>query len=508
MSRFSKASTGNVARPQHATRLSEQPRAAIRFSIRIALVCLAFFGTVEVPPVFGDSPELKAPSKIKNVLFIISDDLKASVLGCYGDEFCQTPNIDRLASQGMVFHRAYCQGTWCAPSRQSFMFSRYQSGGEINMGENFQNHGFHSARVGKIYHMRVPGDIIAGTNGIDVASTWTERFNSTGLEAHTPGDYACLNLNEFTTELANRQSTMMPHRPYVTVQTEGDGSDQPDFKSADKAIEILQQRQAAGKPFFLAVGLVRPHYPMVAPKKYFDLYPWEKIQLPAEEANDLDDIPKLGRGQLSSINQMGDFPDNRKRMWAGYYASVTFMDEQLGKIVDELERLGLRDSTAIVFTSDHGYHLGEHEFWQKSNLHEEVVRVPLIVSAPGMAAGETDSLAELVDLYPTFADLVDIKVPDSVQGKSLLPVLSDPSQTVRDSALSLNKGFGLRSSSWAYMVYQDGTEELYNMDSDPKQFTNLAESAKHKSSLMERRASLDIRIEQHGLEFPKKKKKK
>ncbi|MGB1931305.1 MAG: sulfatase-like hydrolase/transferase, partial [Mariniblastus sp.] len=215
--------------------------------------------------------------QIKNVVLIVSDDLKASVLGCYGDLVCQTPHIDALARSGTVFQRAYCQGTWCAPSRQSFMHSRYQNGGEINLGANFQNQGFYSARVGKIYHMRVPGDIIAGTNGLDIKSTWTERYNSTGQEAHTPGDYACLNLNIFTDELANRQSTKMPHRPYVTVVIDGDGADQPDAKSAAKAIEIINEKSASDTPFFLAVGLVRPHYPMVAPKKYFDLYPWQDI---------------------------------------------------------------------------------------------------------------------------------------------------------------------------------------------------------------------------------------
>ncbi len=139
-----------------------------------------------------------AKTPIKNVLFIISDDLKASVLGCYGDRFCQTPNVDALARRGLLFNRAYCQGTSCGPSRQSFMFSRYQDKSNVNLGEHFKANGWYTARVGKIYHMRVPGDIIAGTNGLDVASSWTERFNSPGLEAHTPGDYACLNLNVFT----------------------------------------------------------------------------------------------------------------------------------------------------------------------------------------------------------------------------------------------------------------------------------------------------------------------
>ena len=471
------------------------------------LFLILIFALILVP---AQVPVGAQDSKIKNVVFIISDDLKASVLGCYGDEVCQTPNIDRLANEGMVFQRAYCQGTMCAPSRQSFMFSRYQSGGRINMGENFRRQGLYSARVGKIYHMRVPGDIIAGTNGLDVASSWTERFNSTGLEAHTPGEYACLNLNIFTTELANRQSTKMPHRPFVTVELEGDGSDQPDFKSAEKAIEILNKRKNAEEPFFLAVGLVRPHYPMVAPKEYFDRYPWQDIQLPELREDDHADIPKMGMGQsLSSKNKMGDFPDNQKRMWAGYYASVSFMDSQVGKIIDALERLGLRDSTAIVFTSDHGYHLGEHEFWQKSNLHEEVTRVPLVIAAPGFRPGATNSPVELVDLYPTLSDLAGVVVPKEVQGKSLVPILTDPTARVRESSLSIRNGFALRGDRWAYMRYVDGSEELYDMNSDPGQFNNLANSIQHAEFLAENRTAMDARIERDGLQFgrPKKSRK-
>ena len=154
---------------------------------------------------------------------MISDDLKASVLGCYGNKICKTVNIDRLAEESLVFDRAYCQGTWCSPSRTSFMHSLYKGSADLNLGKLFRDNSYYSARVGKIYHMRVPGDIIDGTDGLDIASTWTEKFNSKGLEAHTPGDYACINLNVFTKELKGRQSTRMPHRMFVTVSYQGDG---------------------------------------------------------------------------------------------------------------------------------------------------------------------------------------------------------------------------------------------------------------------------------------------
>lgn len=436
----------------------------------------------------------QSPRTIKNVLFIVSDDLKASVLGCYGDEHCRTPNIDRLASSGVVFDRAYCQGTWCAPSRTSFMFSRYRGDAPINLGQCFRQHGWYSARVGKIYHMRVPGDIIAGTDGLDVPSSWTEKFNSAGREAHTPGDYACLNLNIFTRELEGRQSTKMPHRMFVSVEYDGDGSDQPDHKSATQAIELL--RMHADEPFFLAVGMVRPHYPMVAPRPYFTKYPWQSLSMPKRIADDLDDIPQLGIAKSTSKNRgIDQFPDNQRRMWAAYYASVSFMDAQVGRILDELERLGLRDSTAIVFTSDHGYHLGEHDFWEKANLHEEVTRVPLIISAPGVPPGRTDAIAELVDIFPTLTELAEIETPPTVQGASLCPILVDGQTSIKTEALSFdNHGTSMRTEEWAYMRYEDDTEELYDMQKDARQFHNLASVAEHQDQLTKVRARLKQRL--------------
>lgn len=462
-------------------------------------------GLVVVVSLFWHNHAQATPPRIKNVLLIVSDDLKASVLGCYGDKVCHTPNIDRLAEEGVVFERTYCQGVVCGPSRTSFMHSRYKGGADINLGRHFRENGWYSARVGKIYHMRVPGDIIAGTNGQDVESSWTERFNLQGQEAHTPGHYACLNQNIFTTAPEDRQSTRMPHRMFVTVRYEGDGSDQPDHKSATKAIELLRKHQS--EKFFLAVGLVRPHYPMVAPQQYFDPYPWQKILMPPTIGNDLLDIPRAGlAGTQSSKNPIGQYPDNQKRMWTGYYASVAFMDEQVGRIINELERLGLRDSTAIVFASDHGYHLGEHGFWQKANLHEEVTRVPMIMSVPGVKPGRSMALTELVDIFPTLSELAGLKTPSSVQGRSLVPVLGDPTATVRQGSLSLNRGgYSVRTSDWAFMRYADNSTELYDMKSDPNQFTNLVDDSDHASIRNQMTKLLDDRLAAAGLNKPPQK---
>ncbi|MDA7915162.1 sulfatase [Rhodopirellula sp.] len=463
------------------------------FTARIFILTLQLLACVALK-----GEETNPQPKIKNVLFIISDDLRANTLGCYGDRFCKTPNIDKLARAGMLFERAYCQGTSCGPSRRSLMFSRYQGTSKVNMGQYFREQGWYTARVGKIYHMRVPGDIIAGTNGEDIASSWTERFNSPGLEAHTPGDYACLNLNVFTEALEARESTKMPNRMFVTVQYDGDGSDQPDFKSANKAIELLRKHRE--DPFFLAVGLVRPHYPMVAPREYFTPYPWQEMQLPSQQTGDLTDIPKAGQAKtISSTNPIGKHPDNQRRMWSGYYASVSFMDEQVGKIINELDALGLRDSTAIVFTSDHGYHLGDHQFWQKSNLHEQVLRVPLVMSVPGLPTGRSGAVVELVDIYPTVCELTGQRVPDEVQGTSLVPLLNKSSNQIKSGALSFHNGFSLRTPEWHYMRYTDGSRELYDMNADPGEFTNLAKTADATDRLQQLERVLQTRLSKAGI---------
>tara|TARA_B100000963_G_scaffold346817_1_gene352456 strand:- start:41 stop:781 length:741 start_codon:yes stop_codon:yes gene_type:complete len=240
---------------------------------------------------------------------------------------------------------------------------------------------------------------------------------------------------------------------------------------------------------------------MVQPEQYFDLYPWQKMTLPKSLPNDLDDMPKLAiTRSRSALNGIAKFPDNQKRMWSAYYASVTFMDEQVGRILDELDRLGLREKTAIVFTSDHGYHLGEHTFWQKSNLHEEVTRVPLIISLPGLKPGRTSSLVELVDLFPTLSAAAGLETPEGLHGTSLFPILRDPNAQVKQSALSIHgSGTSMRTANWTYTRYKDGSEELYDMTNDPEQFTNRARVKKSEQALAIQRRAFDKRLRASGL---------
>lgn len=435
---------------------------------------------------------------VRNVLLIVSDDLRADALTCYGDQITRTPGLDRLAREGTVFEQAYCQGTWCLPSRRSFMHGQYVSDSSLTLGEHLRSHGIHTRRIAKIFHMRVPGDIIDGTNGNDVAACWDQRQNVPGREAHSEGPYACLNQNIFHNRAEDRQSTGDPHRPYVTVRLPNEGREQPDYKAATLAQQWLTE--LGDRPFFLAVGLVRPHYPMVAPEAIFQNYPWNKQPLIGVPEGDLDDIPKAGiSGSNSKKNGLAKFPDNQRRMWSGYRASIEFMDAQVERILTTLDETGLAENTLVIFTSDHGYHMGDHTFWQKANLHEQVARVPLVIRHPTLNAARSHSLVELVDLYPTVCEALQQPLPSKLEGKSLLPVLANPKHAIRDAALTIHtKGKRhshlLRTERWAYLQYPDGTEELYDMKSDPGQFINLAESPAETSRIESFRDVLSERL--------------
>ena len=322
-----------------------------------------------------------------------------------------------------------------------------------------------------------------------------DSHNTKSAETFTPGLYRLLNSDIVTRKIEGRDAKG-PNRMWATVESDKeDGSDQADHMVATKAVELLRELKKEGKPFFLGVGFVRPHFPMVQPKKFFDMYPEEKMLVPPLIPGDLDDIPPAGHG--SDGKGLNEMEESRRRMWQAYYGAVSFMDEQLGLVLDELDRLGLRDSTTNAFTTDHGYHLGEHGFWQKANLHEEVVRVPLIVSAPEIKPGRTSSLVELVDLYPTWTNLLELPTPKGLHGKSLEPILRDPNAKVRDTALSIHNraGGGLRSARWHYMNYAGKGEELYDMIKDPEQYTNVVSDSKYAAILKHARAQYKVRME-------------
>ena len=438
--------------------------------------------------------EKPKPTTKPNVLFIISDDLTATALSCYGNIVCRTPNIDRLAAQGTRFTRALCQGTYCGPSRASFMSGYYPHatgvlgytsprpaiGDRATWAQHFKNAGYYTARVSKIYHMGVPGGIEEGgdpekTNngdGADDPASWTEKFNSPGPEWKARGIGETLEGNP------EGKRPVVGGNTFVVVEADGDDLAHSDGRTAAKAVELIQQH--TGKPFFLAVGFVRPHVPFVAPKKYFEpLLPYEKLPLPPKIPGDWDDIPKAGINYKTSVNMKMDVRRQQKAV-GGYYASVAYMDAQVGKVLDALEKSGQAGNTIVIFTSDHGYHLGEHDFWAKVSLRDESAMVPLIVRAPGKKPAVCHSLTELLDLYPTVASLCSLAVPARLQGKDISRMLDDPAHRVRDAAFSVapsSKGFLLREDKWAYLQYaEDASQgvELFDMVNDPKQYANLA----------------------------------
>ena len=425
-----------------------------------------------------------------NVLFIISDDLTATALSCYGNKVCQTPNIDRLASQGTRFTKAYCQGTYCGPSRASFMSGYYPHaikmlgygsprpaiGERATWAQHFKNNGYHTARVSKIFHMGVPGGIEKGTDGADDPASWSERFNSAGPEWKALGDGETLENNA-----DGRKPGPVGGNTFVVVEADGDDLVHSDGKTAAKAVELIKQNK--DKPFFLGVGFVRPHVPFVAPRKdYTNFLPYAKMQLPPKLKDDWADIPKAGINYKTSRNMKMDVRRQKKAV-GGYYASVAFMDRMVGQVLDGLKEAGLDDNTIVIFTSDHGYHLGEHDFWAKVSLHDESAAVPLIIRMPGKKPAVCHSLVELLDLYPTLSNLCGLKVPKRLQGKDISMMMTDPAKEVRSAAFSVNgKGFLLREQDWAYIAYGKnglGDEELFDMKQDPKQFTNLAQDPKY-----------------------------
>ncbi|YCM42656.1 sulfatase [Verrucomicrobiaceae bacterium 227] len=425
-----------------------------------------------------------------NVLFIISDDLTATALSCYGNTVCKTPNIDRLAAQGTRFTKTFCQGTYCGPSRASFMSGYYPHaikmlgyktprpmiGDRATWAQHFKNAGYYSARVSKIFHMGVPIGIEEGSDGEDDPASWTERFNSRGPEWRAPGDGETLEGNP-----DGRKPGPVGGNTFVVVEADGDDLVHSDGKTARKAAELIAQHK--DKPFFLGVGFVRPHVPFVAPRKdYKDFLPYSKMELPGKVEGDWDDIPKMGINYKTSANMKMDVRRQKKAV-GGYYASVVYMDRMVGQVLDALTATGLDDNTIVIFTSDHGYHLGEHDFWAKVSLHDESAAVPLIIRVPGKKPAVCHSLTELLDLYPTLSSLCGLDVPKRLQGKDFSPVFDDPTHEVREAAFSVNgKGFLLREHDWAFIQYgESGNKgiELFDMKKDPRQYTNLAGDPKY-----------------------------
>lgn len=443
-----------------------------------------------------------------NILFIISDDLTATAVSAYENPACNTPNIDLLAAEGVKYTHAYVQYPVCGPSRASMMFGYYPSATETygyvsgreqvgperkSWAQLFKDNGYYTARVSKIFHMGTK-DWIEGTNGTDDEASWTERFNSQGPQWNSSGEGELVQKNPYGLEPPKQGRNLMS-----IVRADGNDADYSDGKTADKVSELIRKHK--DKPFFLAVGFIRPHVPFVAPKAYFEPYPYQQMVLPPKVKDDWDDIPAMGINYVTSVNgKMSE--EQEKKAIAAYYATVSYMDTQLGKILLTLKQEGLEDNTIIIFTSDHGFHLGEHNFWMKVSLHEESARVPLIIKVPGKKPAICHSLVELLDLYPTAAALAGIETSPDLQGKSLVKTLDDPEHEVRDMAFSVSlggKALLVRTKKWSYIQYDEdagGGMELYDMEFDTKQYNNLAHLPQYKEVVKQMQHQLKQKLKE------------
>jgi len=467
------------------------------FSMRIYLaISLVYCGLLLEAVSSCSTADARRP----NVLFLICDDLNCD-LGCYGDPLVQSPNIDRLARRGVRFENAYCQFPLCGPSRASFMTGLYpdQTGIHQNainvrkhlphvqtMSQMFRRQGYFATRIGKIYHYGVPSQI--GTGGHDDPYSWDYTINPRGRDKDDEGLIFSLQPGRFGGTLS-------------WLAADGTDEEQTDGIAATNAVELLKQYAVQEQPFFLAVGLYRPHTPYVAPKKYFDMYPTDQLNVPTVPTGYLDTLPKPARMTLTRKKDQLNLSDKLARQaMQAYYASITFADAQVGRIINALESTGLDKNTVIVFTSDHGYHMGEHGYWQKTTLFENAARVPLIIATPSTtnAGATTTALAEMIDFYPTLADLCSIKPPTPLSGVSLAPVMSDPKQQPRQAALTqYASGYSLRTARYRYTEWgEQGADgiELYDHQHDHDEMVNLADRPQHTKLISQLAQQLHDRI--------------
>jgi iduronate 2-sulfatase len=415
------------------------------------------------------------PLRKPNVLFIAVDDLN-NHLGCYGNSIVKSPHIDRLAARGMRFDRAYCQYPLCNPTRSSLLTGRRPDTTRVYENQTYfrtalpdvqtlpqilKAHGYTTARTGKIFH-----------GGIDDAASWDiggQKFNPDRPRPPRPA----------------------PGQPNPADRWEAvDQTDDqlPDGKTAIRALELLDELK--DKPHFLAVGFLKPHVPLIAPRKYFGLYKAEQMPLPTyyqEGGEDLSRVPRAAlRPNFDLFRLAQPAPAKAREGIAAYYSCISYTDALVGRLLDRLEQLKLTDKTIVVLWGDHGWHLGEHGLWSKMSLFEESARVPLIISVPGKKAGATTRLAEFVDLYPTIAALCGAKLPDGLEGRSLAPLLDEPRRPWKSAAFTQVRsgnimGRAVRTERWRYIEWDGGKAgiQLYDHELDPHELKNLAGDPAH-----------------------------
>lgn len=441
------------------------------------------------------APALAQPARQRpNVLLIMADDLNND-LGTYGHPIVRTPNIDRLASRGLRFDRAYNQFPLCNPSRASLMTGlrpdtiriyelqtqfRANVPDVVTLPQMFRRNGYYAARVGKIYHYGVPGQI--GTSGLDDPPSWDAVVNPKGIDK----DEEPL-LTNFTPSRGLGSALAF----YVSPSSD---EEQTDGKVAAETIALLEANR--NRPFFIAAGFYRPHCPFIAPKQYFDRYPLERIPVPKVSAEAMAKVPAAALFTRPLNWDIAE--DGQRQSIRAYYASIAFLDANVGRLLSALERLKLTDNTIVVFMSDHGYNLGEHGQWMKQSLFERSARSPLIIAGPGVSTrgGASPRVVEYLDLYPTLAELTGLQPPSNLEGRSLAPLVKKPdaqwdhpafTQVRRGAAPKFFMGYSVRTERWRYTEWDGGTQgaELYDEKNDPAELENLAEDPAHKAVVSE-----------------------
>jgi iduronate 2-sulfatase len=495
-------------------RLKVQLSILMRF-VRSLLVACVYAGCAHV-----GAAEMQRP----NVLFIVADDLRPD-LGCYGNGAVHSPNIDRLASRGLVFDRAYCQVALCNPSRASLLTGRRPDATRVldngahfraaipdvvTLPQFFKDHGYHAQALGKIYH--------PGCNDLPSWSvpSWDAQAADEDAEGlalvevmkayYGPGGQTIVQQHAEAAIKAGKDPRQLKRRDLLGPPWEAPDvadDDLVDGQTAKRAIEVLGELK--DRPFFLAVGFLKPHLPFVAPKRYWDLYPPEQIVYSPSAPSK--DVPPCALHEWSELRAFADIPktgplndEQGRQMIRGYRAATSYTDAQIGRLLAELDRLGLREKTIVIFLGDHGWQLGEHGLWCKHTNFEVATRAPLILSVPGMKAQgrHTGALVEFVDIYPTLAELAGLPQSPHCEGTSFAPLLSNPAQPWKKAAFSdylrpgreKFTGRSVRTEHWRYTEWVNDKEEnagveLYDHQTDPDENRNMADRPEFKAVVAE-----------------------
>ncbi len=428
----------------------------------------ALSGTAAEPP-----PKL-------NVLLIMADDLR-DFGGAYSRDVVKMPNLDRLRTHGVTFERAYVQYPVCNSSRCSMMTGlraeqtgvannttrlRQKMPDIITLPQLCKDAGWQSHAFGKLYHL-------GGGKDAEQKKLWAD----TGRSWHTAQDFAATPAGRKMIEGRNVTDGALNWCAWGAA--DGKDDDQPDGQIAAATVKMIEQ--LGDQPWFIGCGFMKPHDPFIAPKKYFDLYPAESLKL-WHDPSDISPAPPQAVGFGSLGVAFSKFTDQEWReLLRAYCAATSFMDAQLGRVLDELDQKKLWDKTIVIFVGDNGYHTGERKWWNKDTLFERSCRAPMVIAAPGLKGGQTTrSLVEFVDLYPTVADYCGLKMPHQAAGASLRPVWAQPTNSIKDAAFTLVThgskvhGQSVRTDRWRFTLWNDGQKELYDEDNDPEENHNVA----------------------------------